>query len=487
VFIGARLMTRTKIICTLGPACDSEDVLRGMIRAGMSVARLNFSHGSHAEHRQRIALLRRVAAEEGANVALLGDLQGPKFRIGRLRDDAITLDRGQRVVLSTKPDDQAIPMPHPDVLAAVQLGQRLLFDDGAIVLRAVERLNAAAVACEVVVGGRLSSNKGVTVPGLVLAGPVLTPKDREDVQFAITQGMDALAASFVRNAEDIHALRRLARDLGSDPLIVAKIEKPEALADLPAIVRASDVVMVARGDLGVESAPEEVPFYQKRIILACLRAGKPVITATQMLQSMIHAPQPTRAEASDVANAVLDGSDALMLSGETAIGEFPLQAVQAMARIAAHAEASALYQPEKLLDTARDLLEEEFTAPTDRQTDAITTAAAQIAESISAKAIVCASASGFTARMVSRHRPRMPIVCLTPYQRTQRYTAFMWGVQTVITETRRADAESLFSAACQAARQLGYAGPSDHIVVTAGLPLGSGAGHTNVIRVMQVS
>jgi pyruvate kinase len=480
-------MTRTKIICTLGPACDSEDVLRGMIRAGMSVARLNFSHGSQAEHCQRIALLRKVAAEEGANVALMGDLQGPKFRVGRLRDDPIALDRGQRVVLSAKPDERAIPIPHPDVLAAVQIGQRLLLDDGAIMLRAVERLDAAAVACEVVVGGKLSSNKSVTVPGLALTGPTLTPKDHEDVQFAIAQGIDALAVSFVRNAEDVHALRRLARDLGGDPLIVAKIEKPEALSDLPAIVRASDAVMVARGDLGVESAPEAVPFYQKRIILACLRAGKPVITATQMLQSMIHAPQPTRAEASDVANAVLDGSDALMLSGETAIGDFPLLAVQAMARIAAHAEASALYQPEKLLDTARDLLEEEFTAPTDRQTDAITTAAAQIAESIGAKAIVCASASGFTARMISRHRPRMPIVCLTPHQRTQRYTAFMWGVQTVITETRRADAESLFNAACQAARRLGYAGPGDHIIVTAGLLLGSGSGHTNVIRVMQVS
>ncbi len=479
--------TRTKIICTLGPACDHEDVLRGMIDAGMCVARLNFSHGSHAEHQQRIERLRKVAAEVGANIALMGDLQGPKFRIGRLRDASIQLARGQRVVLSARPDAQAIPLPHPELLTAVQVGQRVLLDDGAIALRVIERLDAASVACEVLAGGELTANKGVTVPGLALAGPSLTPKDREDVQFAIAQGLDALAVSFVRSAEDVHALRQLAHNLGGDPLIVAKIEKPEAMADLPAIVRASDVVMVARGDLGVEAAPEEVPFYQKRIILACLRAGKPVITATQMLQSMIHAPQPTRAEASDVANAVLDGSDALMLSGETAIGEFPLQAVQAMARIAAHAEASAIYQPEKLLDAARDLLADELVTPTDRQTDAITTAAVHVATSIRAKAIVCASASGFTARMVSRHRPRMAIVCLTPHRRTQRYTAFMWGVQTVITETRRSDAESLFSAACQAARQLGDVGAGDQIVVTAGLPLGSGAGHTNVIRVMQVS
>jgi len=478
---------RTKIICTLGPACDHEDVLRAMVQAGMCVARLNFSHGSHAEHQQRIARLRKVAAEVGANIALMGDLQGPKFRIGHLRDEPIQLAHGQRVVLSARPDAQAIPLPHPDLLAALQIGQRVLLDDGALVLRVVARPDPVTVACEVMVGGQLSSHKGITAPGLALAGASLTPKDREDVQFAIAQGLDALAVSFVRNAGDIHALRQLAHDLGGDPLIVAKIEKPEALADLPAIVRASDAVMVARGDLGVESAPEEVPFYQKRIILACLRAGKPVITATQMLQSMIHAPQPTRAEASDVANAVLDGSDALMLSGETAIGKFPLEAVQAMARIAAHAEASAIYQPEKLLAAARDVLASDLATPTDRQTDAITTAAAHIAASIGAKAIVCASASGFTARMVSRHRPSVPIVCLTPHQRTQRYTAFMWGVQTVLTETRRSDSESLFNAACQAARQLGYVGSGDQIVVTAGLPLGSGSGHTNVIRVMQVS
>jgi len=480
-------MTRTKIICTLGPACDSEDVLREMVRAGMSVARLNFSHGSHAEHRQRAALLRRIAAEEGAQVALMGDLQGPKFRIGRLHQGAIALIRGQRVVFSARQDNQAIPLPHPDLLAAVQVGQRMLLDDGAIALRIVERLDAAAIACEVVVGGQLSSQKGVTVPGLALAGPCLTPKDRSDVQFAIAEGMDALAVSFVRSAEDVDALRQLVRELGGDQLIVAKIEKPEALNDLSAIVRASDAIMVARGDLGVESAPEEVPFYQKRIILTCLRAGKPVITATQMLQSMIRAPQPTRAEASDVANAVLDGSDALMLSGETAIGEFPLQAVQAMARIAAHTEASAIYQPEKLLSTARDLLANEPATPADRQTDAITTAAAHIANTIGAKAIVCASASGFTARMVSRHRPRMAIVCLTPYPRTLRYTAFMWGVHAMIAETRRTDTESLFSAACQAAHELGYAASGDHVVVTAGLPLGSGAGHSNAIRVMKVS
>ncbi|MCS6847653.1 MAG: pyruvate kinase [Anaerolineae bacterium] len=475
---------RTKIVCTIGPASEDEAVLRGMIRAGMHVARLNFSHGSRADHERRIALVRRVATEERASVALMGDLQGPKFRIGRLTGQGIELRRDQQVILSDHPNGAAIPLPHPDLLAAIQVGQRVLIDDGAMALLVTHRVDETTIACSVLNGGLLTSNKGVSVPGLKIATSALTPKDRDDVQFAIAQRIDALAMSFVRSAEDVRELRRLIHDSGGDQLIVAKIEKPEALDDLPNIVRASDAVMVARGDLGVEAAPEEVPFYQKRIILTCLRAGKPVITATQMLQSMITSPQPTRAEASDVANAVLDGTDAVMLSGETAVGEFPVQAVEAMARIAARAEASIIYRPGALLAEVRDALADDDT--TDHKTDAITTAAVRIAETIGAKAIVCASASGFTARMIARHRPAVPIVCLTPHERTKRYSAFMWGVQAVIAETRKTDADTLFEAACDAAQWLGCAQPGDTIVVTAGLPLGSGSGHTNVIRLMEV-
>ncbi len=475
---------RTKIVCTIGPASEDESVIRGMIHAGMSVARLNFSHGSRADHERRIALLRRIAAEVHASVTLMGDLQGPKFRIGRLTEQGIELRRGQPVVLSDHPDGTAIPLPHPDLLSAVQVGQRVLIDDGALSLQVTHRIDETTLACDVLNGGLLTSNKGVSVPGLKIAMSALTPKDRDDVQFAVAQKLDALAMSFVRSANDVHELRRLIHDAGGDQLIVAKIEKPEAMDDLPAIVRASDAVMVARGDLGVEAAPEEVPFYQKRIILTCLRVGKPVITATQMLQSMIGAPQPTRAEASDVANAVLDGTDAVMLSGETAIGAFPVQAVEAMARIAARAEASAIYRPGAVLAEVHDTLTDDES--TDYKTDAITTAAVHIAEAIGAKAIVCASASGFTARMISRHRPGVPILCLTPYERTKRYSAFMWGVRTVIAETRKVDADTLFEAACDAAQWLGCASPGDLIVVTAGLPLGSGSGHTNVIRVMEV-
>ncbi|MFN4293190.1 MAG: pyruvate kinase [Thermoflexales bacterium] len=475
---------RTKIVCTLGPASEDETILRGMIRAGMAVARLNFSHGSRADHERRIGLVRRVAAEERASITLMGDLQGPKFRIGRLTDQGVALQRDQQVIFSDRPDGEAIPLPHPDLLAAIQVGQRVLIDDGAIALTVARRIDSTTIACRVLNGGVVTSNKGVSVPGLKIATSALTPKDRDDVQFAVAQRMDALAMSFVRSAEDVYELRRLIQDCGGDQLVVAKIEKPEALDDLPDIVRASDVVMVARGDLGVEAAPEEVPFYQKRIILTCLRAGKPVITATQMLQSMITSPQPTRAEASDVANAVLDGADALMLSGETAVGAFPVQAVEAMARIAARAEASVTYRPRALLSELREALADDDSA--DHKTDAVTTAAVHIAETVGAKAIACASASGFTARMIARHRPAVPIVCLTPHERTKRYAAFMWGVMAVIAETRKTDADTLFAAACDAAQWLGCAKPGDTIVVTAGLPLGAGSGHTNVIRLMEV-
>lgn len=476
---------RTKIICTIGPASESEAVIRAMIRAGMDVARLNFSHGSRADHERRIATVRRIAAEESATVAVMGDLQGPKFRIGRLTDEGIELARDQEIVLSDQPDGRAIPLPHPDLLAAMQVGQKVLIDDGAMSLVVVRRLNDTRVSCRVVNGGRLTSNKGVSVPGLKIATSPLTPKDREDVQFALAQGVDALALSFVRSVHDVRELRRLLATYGGNPLIVAKIEKPEAMDDLIHIVQESDAVMVARGDLGVEAAPEEVPFLQKHIILTCLRVGKPVITATQMLQSMITSPQPTRAEASDVANAVLDGTDAVMLSGETALGEFPVQAVEAMARIATRAEQSVIYHT-GLPDLAEIDALAESPHTSDRNTDAITTAAVRIAEATGAKAIVCATASGFTARMVSRHRPRVPILCLTPHERTKQYSAFMWGVRALIEETRKTDAEALFTAACNAARKMGYAKPGDTIVVTAGLPLGSGAGHTNVIRLVEV-
>jgi pyruvate kinase len=477
---------RTKIVCTLGPACDSEDIVRAMVHAGMDVARLNFSHGTREDHGRRIEIVRKIARDTGITIALMGDLQGPKFRIGILPADGIELVREAQVILSDRPVEGAIPFPHADLLAALQIGQRVLIDDGALSLLVTRRIDEASVGCIVIIGGRLMSHKGVSAPGVKIATSSLTHKDRDDVSFAVAHGLDALALSFVRAAADVRELRHLLREQGGDPLIVSKIEKPEAMDDLPAIVRESDVVMVARGDLGVEAAPEEVPFFQKRIIFTCLRAGKPVITATQMLQSMIQSPQPTRAEASDVANAVLDGTDAVMLSGETAMGAYPVQAVEAMARIAARAEQSASYRAGVLSPDAIEHLSADDDLESDHKTDAFTTAAVHIAETTGAKAIVCATSSGFTARMVSRHRPRMPILCLTPHQRTQHYGAFMWGVQSVNVETRSGDSDALYAAACSAAQRTGCASAGDHVIITAGLPLGGGPGHTNSIRLMEV-
>lgn len=477
---------RTKLVCTIGPASDDEETIRALVRAGMDVARFNFSHGRHEDHARRIALVRRIAQEENALVALLADLQGPKFRLGTLPPSGISIARNQTVRLAAQSgaEEDTLPFPHPEVIAALQPGHRVLIDDGAIALLVVDKEADGVVRCVAQNEGVLLSNKGVAVPSVPVRVEPLTPKDLVDLAFAIEQGVDAVALSFVRTADDVRVLRRHIQARGGEQLIVAKIEKPEALQDLTAIVRESDVVMVARGDLGVEAPPEEVPFFQKRIILTCLRMGKPVITATQMLQSMMTAPQPTRAEASDVANAVLDGTDAVMLSGETAMGQYPVRAAEAMARIAARAESSLAYCPQVLAEALRDALSAEGDPSPDKHTDAITTAAVRIAEQTNAKAIVCVSSSGFTARMVARHRPRVPIVCLTPNARTVAYTAFMWGVRAARVETRANTPEHLFAIACDIARLLGYAHAGDRVVVTAGLPLGSGPGHTNTIRLM---
>ncbi len=484
-------MMRTKIVCTLGPASDDERVLRQIIHAGMNVARINFSHGTQADHARRIGLVRRLAQEEDAQVALMGDLQGPKFRIGVLPPGGVLLEDGRQLTLSAgRPyaNDGAlpvIPMPHPDFISAMRAGQRLLVDDGALILRAAADPVGDSVLCDVVSGGILTSRKGVSAPGAHFTMSAITAKDRADVQFAVEQRLDALALSFVRKHEDLIELRDLVRSLGADPVIVAKIEKPEALDDLPDILRATDVVMVARGDLGVEALPEQVPFHQKTIIRSCLNAGVPVITATQMLQSMIELPSPTRAEASDIANAVLDGTDAVMLSGETAVGKYPVESVRAMANIAHHAEEhgwmacrSPAFAPQP------PVLRSTMPAPDD-VTEAITSAAVEIADGVGAKAIVCTTTTGHTARMMARHRPGRPILALTPHYRTFQFTAFIWGVQAVLAPVFTSTDEML-AVAARVAQQEGYAVPGDLIVVTAGLPLGAGMGKTNLIKVHEV-
>lgn len=478
---------RTKIVCTLGPSTDDDTVLADMMRAGLDVARLNFSHGKHEDHARRIAQVRRVATETGSVVAIMGDLQGPKFRLGDLPSTGVPVAAAQVLTLfAGRAHDPAaplrIPMPHPEIIDALKPGGKLLIDDGVIALRVDARNSDGTVAASALNDGALLPRKGLSAVGVKVAVSSITDKDKIDLQFACAQQVEAVALSFVRSGADVRELRELIHGHGGAQLIVSKIEKPEALADLDAIIEASDAVMVARGDLGVEAPPEEVPFYQKRIIRHSRRAGKPVITATQMLQSMVHEIVPTRAEASDVANAVLDGTDAVMLSAETASGEHPVEAVRAMARIARRAEEHAMgrgvWRPEKMTHTANDAI---------AITESITHSAVLIAQEVGAKAIVCGTRSGQTSRFVARHRPSAPILSLTTTQRASHYSVFMWGVEAVIEPTVTQDVQAMFDAAERLVRERGLAAPGDSIVIVAGLPLGSGAGMTNMIKVQKLS
>ncbi len=487
-------MPLTKIVCTLGPATADPDVLRGMIRAGMTVARLNFSHGDAADKRDMAVLVRRIAEEEGRFVALMGDLQGPKIRVGKLPPEGVTLVEGERVVLTAGPvGDPAreIPFPHPDIVADVRPGDRLLLDDGALELEAVV-VAPPRLECRVRVGGKLTSNKGVNLPGVALKIAALTEKDQADALLALALGLDYLALSFVRRAAEIDDLRAFlrahageltGRQAGADPLtipgIVAKIEKPEALEDLEAIVRTADAVMVARGDLGVETAPEQVPLAQKRIISLCNRLSKPVITATQMLQSMIEAPRPTRAEASDVANAILDGSDAIMLSGETSVGQYPIEAVAMMAKIAEAVEASPTFPYHQLLDLAETDLPEHVVI-----SRAISRATVVMAEAAQARAIATSTESGRTARMVARHRPHAPLLGATPFASTARRMQLVWGVIPVIVDAFE-NTDQMIATMVQAAAARGYASIGSNLILTAGIPF-EVHGVTNMLKVHTV-
>ncbi len=464
-------MPRTKIVCTIGPASSDPDTVRGLVRAGMDVARINFSHGDAATHGATIALVRRVAEEEGRLVAVMADLQGPKLRVGDLPAEGIMLAAGETVLLSPAPFAPGrIPLPHPQVLADLQVGQRVLLNDGRLELT-VQDVQGVEVRCRVVVGGRLTSHKGLNLPGAPLRISSLTPKDRRDARFALDHGVDFVALSFVRSPDDVTDLRETLAGWGSDLPIISKIEKPEALDRFDDILRVSDGVMVARGDLGVETRPEEVPFHQKRIISACNRVGKPVITATQMLQTMIERPVPTRAEASDVVNAVLDGSDAVMLSGETAIGRYPVQAAQTMANICANAEEHL--QPSWA--TRREV---------GTVTEAISRATVEIADEVGAAAILTATMSGTTARMVARYRPTVPIIAVTPNERTYRRLALVWGV-TPLLIPEFATTDEMVELLVQTAKREGLVPAGSRVVLTAGVPFG-GEGRTNMLQVQEL-
>lgn len=468
-------MRRTKIVCTLGPSSRTEGVIRGLIRKGMDVARLNFAHGTHADHRRLIELVRRLAQEEGRPVAILQDLAGPKMRIGELATESIYLRPGDVLTITTRKvvgTPEAVSVEHPELLQQVGVGDPLLLSDGRLRLEVIG-MGPEEVRCRVVVGGTLFPHKGVTLPEGGRKVKALTEKDRTDLAFAVQQGVDYLSVSFVRTAEDIRQAKALLQEAGAEIPVVAKIEKRDALENIEEILEATDSIMIARGDLGAEIPLEEVPLAQKRLIAMANALAKPAITATQMLSSMVASPRPTRAEASDVANAVLDGTDAVMLSEESATGRHPVEAVAVMARIAEAAE--------------RALEDEAWTERrrTSRQARtvhfAICEAACLVAQELNAKAIVCPTRTGTTARLIAGLRPRQPILAASPSEMVARRLAMVWGVTPVVTD-KPGDMDTMMAQAKEAAVASGLVQPGDRFVITAGPPTGP-PGTTNLIKV----
>ncbi len=466
-----RRYRQAKIVATLGPASDTPEMIRTLFDAGADVFRLNFSHGSHDDHAARISTIRKLEIETGRPVGILTDLQGPKLRVGEFADGSAELKAGTtlRLDLDTKPGDASrVSLPHPEVFAALSVGTVLLIDDGKLRLKVTEAGKDYAEA-EVITGGRVSDHKGVNVPNAVLPISSLGEKDRDDLEFALDHGVDYIGLSFVQRPEDIAEARKI---IGGRASVLSKLEKPSAIEHLDDIIAMSDAVMVARGDLGVELPPEDVPSLQKRIIRECRAQGKPVVVATQMLESMIDSPTPTRAEASDVATAIYDGADAVMLSAETAAGQYPLEAVQMMDRIIHRVE----LDPEFWENLNTSHSDPEANAP-----DAITAAARQVAHTISSSAIVTYTTSGSTTLRAARERPKVPILCLTERLSTARRLAVAWGVQCIIAEDVR-DFSDMVGRACHTARDYDYAAPSESVVITAGVPFGT-PGATNILRI----
>jgi len=462
---------KVKIVATLGPSSSDADVLAALFEAGADVFRLNFSHGSHDDHRRNVETIRALEREQHRPIGILMDLQGPKLRVGTIKGGEIDLAVGAELRLDLDPapgDITRVSLPHPEIFAAVQPGSDLLLNDGKLRLRVLESGEDFA-RTEVITGGSLTDRKGVNVPGVILPLSPLTEKDRTDLAFGLDLEVDWVGLSFVQRPEDIAEARRL---IAGRAAILAKIEKPAAIARIDALVEQADAIMVARGDLGVEMPPEEVPSRQKQLIRACRLAGKPVVVATQMLESMIHAPAPTRAEASDVATAVYDGADAVMLSAETAAGDYPVESVAMMNRIAVRTEADPLYRA--LIHALHP--EPEATGP-----DAISAAAAQVAATIEASTIVSYTTSGSTALRAARERPDVPIMVLTSRLATARRLALTWGVHCVHTADVTSFQE-MVKKACRVAVTEDIAMVGDKLVVTAGVPFGT-PGSTNVLRI----
>lgn len=465
------LLHRTKIVATIGPASDSPDMICKMMLAGMNVARLNFSHGHYGDHADRIQRLRSVSAELDLPLMLLQDLQGPKIRVGELPVDGMMLQVGERLTLVPIADYTGQPntvgIDYPYIAEEAKLGTQVLLDDGLLELR-VKKVDGNEVLCTVVEGGLLTSHKGINFPTLNLRLPSVTEKDKRDLEFGIEQGIDLISLSFVRKPEDIQYLKGLLQAKGVNIPVLAKLEKPQAIANLIEIVDECDAIMVARGDLGVEMSPEKVPLIQKRIIQLCNQKGVPVITATQMLDSMIHNPRPTRAEASDVANAIMDGTDAVMLSGESAVGNYPVEAVKMLARIATEVEPSihfVNYPPNHNSDT-----------------DAISEALHAIDDILDLQCIVAFTETGYTAKLVSAERPKAPIVAYTPDPEVYRQLCLNWGVRPILLQEFGKTLTDVLAILEADLLRRNYVVPGDKVLVIGGVPFGK-TGTTNFLQI----
>jgi pyruvate kinase len=467
---------RTKIVCTLGPATDSTEGTAALVEAGMDVVRLNFSHGDREDHREMIRRVREVSNSLGRKVGILQDLGGPKIRLGELPGEGIDLVLGETVALGIEGQSTAgvIPVKYPYLLEDVGVGETILLADGIAELE-VSDVKKDRLLCRVVIGGTVTSRKGVNLPQAKLRVAAFTDKDRADLEVGLEEGVDFVALSFVRHEDDLAPVRDRISQLGQPPMLIAKIEKPQAVDRLEPILEAVDGVMVARGDLGVEMPPEKVPMIQKQIIAAARRAGRPVITATQMLRSMVDSPRPLRAEASDVANAVLDGTDAVMLSEETAIGNYPTEAVRVLHRVALQAEPE-IDHPEMLADSQSPSV-----PPV---TGAISRAAVELAADIGAVAIVTTTSSGDTARLVARLRPATPVLAMTTSDVVTRQLNLSWGVIPAAAPETESTVELGEAILAELVRH-GFGGQGDRVVITAGLPLGF-SDTTNVIRVEEL-
>ncbi|AOY74753.1 pyruvate kinase [Clostridium formicaceticum] len=468
-------MKKTKIVCTLGPASEEKEVFKQLVENGLNVARLNFSHGTHEEHGKRIETVKEVREELNLPVAILLDTKGPEIRTGKFEDPEVYLQEGQTFTLTTREvlgNAIICSISYSGLAKDVKAGDSILIDDGLIGLRVQKIIDETDIECIVENAGVVKNHKGVNVPGVKINLPAITDKDKADIEFGIKMDIDFIAASFVRKPEDVLAIRKILEENNAEHIqIISKIENQEGVDNLDAIIEVSDGIMVARGDLGVEIPTEEIPLVQKNMIEKCNKVAKPVITATQMLDSMIRNPRPTRAEVTDVANAILDGTDAIMLSGETAAGKYPIEAVKTMTSIAKRIETSIDY---------RTLLRNKAIERETTITDAISNATCVTAMDLQASAIVTATSSGHTARMVSKFRPKAPIIATTTKERVRRRLSLVWGVNSILIE-EMGSTDDIFHAAIQSALQQGMIQRGELVVITAGVPVGV-AGTTNLIK-----